>query len=186
MEFAAYYQWIRVSGDRLGEGYGFNGSLDYIIQTETKSRPEVTIGYFGEYHRFDGGSVPPSITKEIRKAVVPTEEVRSALATTEEVRRAVAGSFGTEVMDALVSPETNRHGLRLTVRKHFNDQWSGYVQLGGYYAFEDKSLDYTAAAGVEYYLSEAAMIYAEIRYDSNGRTSSTGVVEANLGALVSF
>lgn len=186
MEFAAYYQWIRVSGDRLGEGYGFNGSLDYIIQTETRSRPEVTIGYFGEYHRFDGGSVPPSVTKEIRKAVVPTEEVRSALATTEEVRRAVAGSFGTEVLDSLVSPETNRHGIRLTVRKHFNDQWAGFVQVGGYYAFEEKSLDYTAAAGVEYYLSEAAMIYAEIRYDSNGRTSSSGVVEANLGALVSF
>lgn len=187
MEFAAYYHWIRVGGDRLGQGYGFNGTLDYIIQKETRTRPEITIGYFGEYHRFDSVSnVPPSITKEIRRAVVPQEEVRSALASTEEVRRAVAGSFGREVLDSLVDPETNRHGVRLTVKKHFGDDWAGYVQVGGYYAFDDKSLDYTAAAGVEYYLSEAAMIYAEIRYDSNGRTSSAGVLEANLGALVTF
>ena len=80
----------------------------------------------------------------------------------------------------------NRHGVRLTVRKHFGDEWAGYVQVGGYYAFDDKSFDYTAAAGVEYYLSEAAMIYAEVRYDSNGQNSSGGVVEANLGALVTF
>lgn len=186
-EFNAWYHWIRVGGDRLGDGYGFNGALDYIIQTETKGRPEVSVGYFGEYHSFDSvSSVPPSITQEIRRAVVPQEEVRSALASTEEVRRALAGSFGREVLDSLVDPETNRHGVRLTVRKHFGDEWAGYVQVGGYYAFDDKSFDYTAAAGVEYYLSEAAMIYAEVRYDSNGQNSSGGVVEANLGALVTF
>ena len=186
-EFNAYYQWIRVGGDRLGDGYAFQGALDYIIQTETKKRPEITIGYFGEYQRFDSVStVPPSITKEIRRAVIPTEEVRSALATDEEVRRALAGSFGREVLDSLVDPESNRHGIRLTVKKHFGDEWAGYVQLGGYYAFDDKSLDYTLAAGMEYYLSEAAMIYAELRYDSNGYTSGGGVMEANLGALVTF
>ncbi len=187
MEFAAFYQWIRLGGDRLGQGFGFRGALDYIIQTETKRHPEITIGYFGDYHRFDSaGSVPPSITQDIRRAVIPSEEVRSALATTEEVRRALAGSFGREVLDSLVDPESNRHGIRLTVKKHFGDDWAGFVQVGGYYAFDDKSFDYTAAAGVEYYLSEAAMIYAELRYDSNGRSTSGGILEANLGALVTF
>jgi len=187
MDFAAYYHWVRVGGDRIGEGYGFRGALDYIIQTETKKRPEVSIGYFGEYQRFDSvSSVPPSVTKEIRRAVIPTEEVRSALSSNEEVRRAVAGSFGREVLDSLVAPETNRHGIRLTVKKQFNQDWSGFMQIGGYYAFDDKSLDYTLAAGVEHYLSDDALIYAELRYDSNGTTSSGGVVEANIGALVTF
>lgn len=187
VDFEAAYQWIRVGGDRLGQGYAFQGALDYVIQTETKKRPEITLGYFGEYHRFSSvTSVPPSITKEVRRAVIPTEEVRSAVATTEEVRRALDGSFGREVLDSLVDPESNRHGVRLTVKKHFNDNLAGFVQVGGYYAFDDKSLDYTLAAGMEYYLSEAAMIYAELRYDSNGRSTSGGVVEANLGALVTF
>jgi len=187
MDFEAAYQWVRVGGDRLGQGYFFNGSLDYIIQTETKKRPEIDLGYFGEYHRFSSaGTVPPSITKEIRRAVIPTEEVRSALASTEEVRRALDGSFGREVLDSLVDPESNRHGIRLTVKKHFGADWSGFVQVGGYYAFDDKSLDYTASAGLEYYLSDDALIYAELRYDSNGRSTSGGVIEANLGALVTF
>lgn len=187
MEFNAHYQWIRAGGDRLSQGYAFEGALDYIIQTETKKRPEISIGYFGEYHRYSSvGTVPPSIRNEIRRAVIPTEEVRSALASNEEVRRALSGSFGHEVLDSLIDPETNRHGIRLTVKKHFGRDWSGFAQVGGYYAFDDKSLDYTAAAGVEYYLSDDALIYAELRYDSNGRSTSGGVVEANLGALVTF
>lgn len=189
LDFAAYYHWIHVGGERLGDGFGFEGELDYIVQTETKKRPEIAVGYFGEYHRFDSVSaLPPSITREIRRAVIPQEQVRTAAASNEEIRRAIPGSFGREVLDTLVDPETNRHGLQVTVRKHFADKWSAYAQAGAYYAFDDKSFEYTAAAGMEYYLSDTAMIYAEVRYDSNGRAANTGegVIEANVGTLISF
>lgn len=189
LDFTAYHHTIEVDGGRIGDGYGFEGALDFILVTETRKRPEVSIGYFGEYHKFDSArSVPPSVSKEYRKAIVPDEEVRPALARTEEIRRATPASFGREIFDTLVDPETNRHGLRLTVRKNFDDRWSGYVQAGSYYAFDDETLEYILAAGMEYYLSDSAMIYAEVRYDSNGRAANTGsgVFEANLGALVNF
>ena len=189
LDFTAYHHSIEVDGDRIGDGYGFEGALDFIVVTETRKRPEVSIGYFGEYHKFDAaGAVPPSVRKEYRKAVVPGEEVRPALARNDEIRRAVPASFGREIFDTLVDPETSRHGLRITVRKNFNDHWSGYVQAGSYYAFDDETLEYVLAAGMEYYLSDSAMIYAEVRYDSNGRAANTGsgVFEAHLGALVNF
>lgn len=184
-----YYHRVDVGGDKIGDGYGYEGSLDYIVQTETRKRPEISIGYFGQYHKFDSvGSLPPAIRSEIRKAAVPDPEVRRALASNDEVRRAVPASFGQEVLNTLVDPETNRHGVRMTVRRHFAENWAGFIQVGGYYAFDDKTFEYTASAGVEYYLSDDIMLYAEMRYDSNGSALNTGsgVWEANLGGSVSF
>ena len=187
VDFTAYYRQLEIGGDSLGTGFGYEGSLDYVLITQTPTRAQVTIGYYGQYQRFDSvRTVPPSVRKQIRRAVVPQEQVRGALASNEEVRRAVPGSFGQEVLDQLVDPEANRQGVRLTIRKRIGDDWTVYAQVGGYYAFDDKRFDYTAAAGVEYYLSDDALIYAEVRYDSNGRTTSAGVLGANIGALVSF
>jgi hypothetical protein len=189
LDFVTYHQTIQVDGDRIGDGYGFEGAIDFIIQTETRKRPEISVGYFGEYHKFDSVSrPPPAVRSEYRRAIVPEEQVRPALASRDEIRRATPASFGREVFDTLVDPETNRHGLRLTIRKHINGRWSGYLQAGGYYAFDDETLEYVLAAGMEYYISESAMLYAEVRYDSNGRAANTGsgVFEANLGALVNF
>ncbi len=187
LDAGAHYSWYKVGGDNIGEGYGADAAVDYILQTETRKRPEVSIGYFGEYSRFEAaGSVPPSVRDEIRRAVVPVEQSRRALASNEEIRRALAGNYGRELLNNLVTPETNRHGLRLTVRKNLDEKWAAFAQIGSYYDFVESSLDYTAAAGVEYYLSDDALLYAELRYDSNGRTSSEGIWEANVGGMMSF
>jgi tetratricopeptide (TPR) repeat protein len=189
LDFVAYHHTINVDGDSIGDGYGFEGAIDFIIQTETRKRPEISIGYFGQYHKFNSVSqVPPAVRSEYRRAIVPEEQVRPALASRDEIRRATPANFGREVFDTLVDPETNRHGLRLTLRKQINDQWSGYIQAGGYYAFDDETVEFMLAAGMEYYISDSAMLYAEVRYDSSGRAANTGsgVFEANLGALVNF
>lgn len=188
-DFEAYYQWSRVGGSRLGEGYGASGSLDYVIQTETRRRPEITIGYFFEYSRFDrAGSLPPRVQSEIRRAVPATQEVRKALATNEEVKRALAGDFGSEVFDSLVDPYTNRHGIMLKVRKHFDNNIAISGQLGAYYGFDEGSVQWTASAALEYWVSESTMVYAELRYDSAGKgaSSGAGVWEANIGGQMTF
>ena len=187
VDFSAYYRQLEIGGDSLGRGFGYEGSLDYILITQTPTRAQLTVGYYGQYQRFDSVKmVPPSVRKQVRRAVVPQEQVRSALASSEEVRRAVPGSFGQEVLDQLVDPEANRQGIRFTLRKRIGDDWTVYAQAGVYYAFDDKRFDYTMAAGMEYYISDDALLYAEVRFDSNARTTSAGVLGANIGALISF
>lgn len=188
-ELDGNYFWSKVGGDRLGQGFTLNGAVDYIIKTETSRRPEWSVGYYAEYQRFNGrSSLPPSVRREVRKALQPQTQVKPALAANEELRGALPADFGAEVMDSLIDPETNRHGLRMTVRKRFGDRWAAYVQGRVYYAADDKSMEYAASVGAEYYLSQSALIYAELRYDSNGRALGTGsgVVEANVGGMLMF
>lgn len=185
----AWYQWNRVGGSRLGSGYGVSGELDYIIQTETRRRPEISIGYAFDYARFDPvATLPPRISNEIRRAEGVTTEVRRALNASDEVRRALAGNFGNEVFDSLVDNYTNRHGVVLKARKHFENHLALSGSIGAYYAFDDEAIGFTGSVAAEYWLSESAMIYAELRYDTNGKGASSngGVWEANIGGQMSF
>lgn len=188
VDLNAWYQWNRVGGARLGEGYGLSGELAYILQTETRKRPELSIGYTVDYSRFSqAGRLPPRISDEIRRAQPATEELRRALAPGDEVRRALAGNYGNEVFDSLVDPYTNRQGLVLRARKHF-EKLAVSAHIGGYYAFDDAAAGWTAGVAAEYWLSERAMIYAELSYDSDGKGASAGggVWEAVIGGQMSF
>jgi len=183
-DFDAYVKKVKVGGDSLGEGYGASVGVDYVVQAETIRKPEITVGYYGQYTRFNSeGSLPSSVTSELREA-----EVRPALPASSELRKALPSNYGQEIFNTLVDPETHRHGIELTVRKHLNLQWNVFAQVGTYYELEQQSLEYTAAAGVEYWLSDSAMLYAEIRYDSAGRGVNAGqpIIEASLGAEISF
>ena len=185
----AWYQWNRVGGGSLGSGYGVSGEIDYVLQTETRRRPEISIGYIFDYARFDPAAVvPPRISQEVRRAQAPAIETRKALGANDEVRRALAGNFGNEVFDSLIDPYTNRHGIVLKVRKHFENRLALSGSLGAYYAFDDVVLGFTASIAAEYWLNESAMIYAELRYDTRGKGASSdgGVLEANIGGQVSF
>jgi tetratricopeptide (TPR) repeat protein len=179
-----YASWVHVDGDQLGSGYGGSGKLEYILKTETRKRPEVTVGYFGEYTRFHAESeVPSAVARELRSEEL---QVRRALSANEEVRKALPSNHGREIFDSLVEPETNRHGAVVTVRKRLDLDWSVYAEAGVYRDFIGKSWEYTVAAGVEYWLSDSSMLYAEIRYDSNGVASDQGVWDASLGAEITF
>ncbi|MDB6136984.1 MAG: hypothetical protein JWO94_56 [Verrucomicrobiaceae bacterium] len=189
VDLEAYYQWIKVGGSPIGEGYGYEGSVDYVVQTETRKRPEVLFGYHGEYHHFDASAaLPRALRDQVRRAETPDTEVRPALASTEEVRRAIAGNYGREVFDELVDPETNRQGVEIKVRKHLSDQWTAFAQAGTYYAFDDKVAGWDVSAGFEYWINESTMLFTELRYDSDGKGASagTGYWEANLGGSISF
>ena len=182
----AHGSWVHVDGEELGFGYGLSGSLEYIVQNETRKRPEVAIGYKGEYSRFKSAStVPDSVASQLKEK---PEEVRRALGTDQELRKAVAANYGREIFDSLVDPETNRHGVQVTISKRLDDRISTYLQGGVYRDFSDKAWEYTLAAGVEYWLNDHSMLYAEIQYDSDGTGASEGegAWQATLGAEVTF
>lgn len=182
---SAYASRIHVDGDDLGDSYGISGSIDYILLTETRKRPEVAIGYSGTYSRFHSESkLPGSITRELG----PPEQIRRALSQGEELHQAVAADYGREIFDSLVDPETNRHGFQVSISKRLDTSWSTYFQGGVYRDFADEAWEYTVAAGVEYWLNDHAMLYLDLRHDSDGMgaESSDGAWQASLGAEVNF
>lgn len=186
-DFNAYASWVYVDGDKLGHGYGASGRLEYIFTTETRTRPEVAIGYFGEYSKFKSeAKLPGAVTRELRAEDL---QVRRALAADEDVKKALPSNHGREIFDSLVEPETNRHGVVISLRKRLDLNWNVYAEAGAYRDFIAESWEYTFAAGVEYWLNDHTMLYAEVRYDSNGVGSSDdgqGVWEGTLGAEVTF
>lgn len=186
-DFNAYATWVHVDGDKLGHGYGASGRLEYIFTTENRERPEIAIGYFGEYTKFKAEpKLPSAVTRELRSEEL---QVRRALTAGEDVKKALPSNHGREIFDSLVEPETNRHGVVISLRKRLDLNWNVYAEAGAYRDFISESWEYTFAAGVEYWLSDNAMLYAEVRYDSNGVGSSDdgqGVWEGTIGAEVTF
>lgn len=59
LDVRAGANWVRVGNKNVGRGLGGSVSLEYLVQSETEKRPEITVGYLGEYRRFnlaDAGS----------------------------------------------------------------------------------------------------------------------------------
>lgn len=172
----AYYNWTNIGGETLGDGFGAEVQADYVLQSETKTRPELTLSYVGEYRKFDHAStIPTSAQREIRRAVPSDDET----ATGDPTR---------DILNTLVDEETNRQGALFRVSKHFGDSLNAYAQVGAYYAFDDESLEFLGALGAEYWITDNSMIFTELRYDTSGTggSSGTGVFEANLGGQINF
>ncbi|MFZ4764067.1 MAG: hypothetical protein ACOYMN_03865, partial [Roseimicrobium sp.] len=186
-DFGGYATWLNVGGESLGHGWGASGSLEYIFQPETRQKPEVAVGYFGEYTRFSAESkLPGTVERQLRGQDL---QVRRALAVTDELKKALPSNHGSEIFDSLIEEETNRHGVQITLRKRLDLDWNVYAQAGVYRDFIGDSWEYTFAAGLEYWMNDSTMLYAEVRYDSNGvgsADSGQGVWEASLGAEVTF
>ena len=186
INFDAYARWVSVGGQRLGDGYGFEGSIDYVFAVETKNSPEILLGWFGEYGRFSSvGKLPTSVTRQLRGEEL---QVRKALASNEDVKAALPANYGQEVFDTLVDPRVNRQGVHLTIRKKVNLNLEVFLQGGVYRDFTDRSWEFTVAAGLEYWLNDSTMLYAELRYDTNGlgANGGHGVWEATIGAEKTF
>ncbi|MBL9115475.1 MAG: tetratricopeptide repeat protein [Verrucomicrobiaceae bacterium] len=177
----AYYNWTNVGGDPVGDGIGIEVSADYIFQTETATRPELAVGYFGEYRRFNHAStVPTAAQREVRRAVVPGESDVGSLITGDPTR---------DVLNTLADPKTNRHGALFKMTKRINDRLNAYLNAGFYYQADDvRSLEFLGALGAEYWVNDSSMLFGEIRYDTSGSGASTGigVLEASIGGMIAF
>jgi hypothetical protein len=176
----AYYDWVDVQGQKLGDGIGMEVALDYIFQQETLNRPELTVGYFGEYRKFNhASSVPTSVQREVRRAITPDEADTNDL---------ITGDTTSDILNTLVDPETNQHGFVFKISKRLNDHVNLYGNAGAYYGFDQASLEFFGAGGLEYWINDANMLFTELRYDTSGRGASTqiGVFQANVGGMFSF
>lgn len=172
----AFLNWTNIGGDKLGDGYGIQYEADYTLQTETKSRPALSVTYVGEYRKFEHSStIPTSAQREIRRAL-PTTGPNASLNPTRDI------------LNTLADEETNRQGINLRISKHFGADLNTYAQIGTYYAIDDKSLEFLGSLGAEYWVTDNALIFGELRYDTSGTggSSGTGVFEANLGGKINF
>jgi hypothetical protein len=180
-----YYQRSHVQGDSLANGYGASVQLDYIIQQETKTRPQISIGYNGDYHRQRlASNLPAIIQEEIRRA-----ELSPNILSRQLIRNNSGGQGNSRanLLDALIDPETHRHGADIRISKNMTD-WSIYGSVGTYYSVDDKLAGFTAAAGVEYWMSENTMFYLDTRLDTSGQAANTDqfVYETSLGGTMKF
>jgi tetratricopeptide (TPR) repeat protein len=93
-----------------------------------------------------------------------------------------------ETTRSLIDPNTNRHGIQFTLRKNLTDKLRLTAQAGTYYSFDESFIGYVLGVGTQYYLSDDALLFAEMRYDSDSRGSGaqSGIFEANVGASISF
>jgi hypothetical protein len=171
--FSALYQWVSQDGQRLGRGHTLNGSVDVTLVTETVRRPEISAGWFGSYSRYNTANADPALKSKV-----------------DTFMNGNAGLQGAPVngLDALLDPRSHREGLQVTLRKHFGKETDVYLQAGFYYELDDRKLNGIGALGVQHYIGDSALLFAELRYDTSGRGGSTGggVWEANMGARISF
>ncbi len=175
-----YYNWTEIDGENLGNGFGLELGADYILQSETPTRPELTAGYVGEYRKFRHSSTIPSAADiEIRRAVEPEKKQKNKLFTGDET---------TDILNTLADPETNRHGTQFTISKHLGDSVNAFSQAGLYYAFDDESVEFTGSLGAEFWITPHSMLFTEFRYNTSGMgvSSGEGVFEANVGGTFSF
>lgn len=152
LDVHAYGNWMHLGGaEDIGHGYGATAVLEYVWQTETEKRPEITLGLYNEMQRFS--------------------YVSDALAEAD-----------------LFDGDTQRHGLQLALRKNIRNQLRLEGVAGSYYAFDEHTLEFMAGLTVQYYLSDDALLFAELRYNSDSRSAggNSGALEANVGASISF
>lgn len=173
-DLAAYVHRVRIGGDTLGDGYGVDGSFNVILQTETLTRPELSVGWVGTFSRFNGDTGSSALAAALEQSN------QIALASLEDAAK--------EALDALVDPRTHRQGIVFGVRKRLGDDVNLYSEVGGYYDVDEAEAGFMGLAGIEWYLSDSALFYAELRYDSSGRGASAdgGVLEAVLGGKITF
>ena len=173
-DLAAYLYRVRIGGDTLGDGYGINSAFTVILQPETLKRPEISAGWSGTFSRFNGD--------------MGSRALADALEQSNQITLARLDNAAKEAMDALVDPRVNRQALFIGVRKRLNDDVNVYAQAGPYYDVDESDAGFSGMAGIEWYLGESALLYAELRYDSSGKgaSASQGVWEAVMGGKITF
>ncbi len=168
LEANVFGRQVDLFGESIGTGWGTEINLDYILVDAKLRRPTVKIGYAGEVSIFNGDGVSPEINDYAR----------------EPLNAAERGSLAYE----LVEEEINLHGLQLTVEGTVNPDLSYFLVAAAQWDFFDKDMQYRAAAGLEYFVSDRVRLTSTLEYLSSGQTSNSaaGVVLGTAGIAISF
>ena len=164
----AYVRQVEVFDETLGDGFGGELAVDYMLVDSKIRRPTVRMGYAGEMHFFNSDRINGN---EIARET-----------------RGLTSAEASELASEFVEEEINLHGLRLTVEGRLNDKFSYFVQGAAQYDFFDKEIQYRAGTGLEMFLNDTTRLTGGLEYLSAGQTSSSsaGVILGNLGVSVSF
>lgn len=164
----AYVRQVELFNDKLGDGYGGELAVDYLLVDSKVRRPAIRAGYAGEMHYFNSDRI------DGRQLATESRGLSAADAS------ALASEF--------VEEEINLHGLRLTIEGRINDKFAYFVQGAAQYDFFDKEIQYRAGTGLEIFLSDTVRLSSGLEYLSAGQTSSSaaGVILGNLGISVAF
>ncbi len=168
LDATLFWREVEIDGTKLGDGYGASVLLNRIVIEETRTRPELAIGYFGQYERFNGRTGIP-------------QELASGFGRE-------AGLRTVDFLHALIQPEFNRHSIQLTFSKQLNDRLSIYGVAGLGYDFIEKSAVYRIGGGLAYRISRNASFNLGLEYESSGRAgnSGTGVTTGTAGISIRF
>ncbi len=162
-----YWRQLEIDGERLGSGFGAYGSVNFIAAEETVRRPEVVVSYVGEYSQvdIDGGGARALTQRFGKDGVTP-------------------GDFAGDLVDETF----HRHGVQLTLTKHFNDRLTATMSGGVSYDFEQKDTVLRAGAGLSYRVNDRVHLNAGAEYESSGRAgnSDDSVITATAGVTIQF
>lgn len=125
LDIHASANWVRVGSTNVGRGVGGSVALEYLVQTETEKRPEIAIGYLGEYRRFTPADIASPVT-----SLLDTETHRHGL--TAAYRRnlnefwrlqANVGAF------YAFDESTLQYTAGLSLQHYFSDDFMAYIDL---------------------------------------------------------
>ncbi len=139
VDIGAYGFWMNDGGASLGNGYGVSALLEYVLQAETATRPEIGIGYAGHWQDFrsegararslfDGEVNQHGLQLEARKAI--TDRLRAS---------ALGGAY------YALDEESTGYLLGGSVQYHVSDRTSFFADLR--YNSENSSASSAAGSG---------------------------------------
>jgi hypothetical protein len=155
---------VRLQGQRLGTGAGVELAVDRTIW---RAEPQWVIGYRGSWATF-------STTATDARLVGPAV----AVDVPPPVRRAI--------LNNLVAPRINRHGVGMFFTDNLANAWSYRFALGADYDFELDSLGYNVALGFNFRPRKSIELGAEGGYTSSANASNAGSEAFLLNLLLRF
>ncbi len=117
--------WVRVGNKAMGRGLGVSGSLEYVIQTETDKRPEITVGLLSEYRRFTPGEASADLA-----SLVDNTTNRHGITLAYRQNLNDSWRLTAQVGELYAFDENSFQGMAsLNVSHYFNEQFLAYLEL---------------------------------------------------------
>jgi predicted Zn-dependent protease len=125
LDIHASANWVRVGRTNVGRGIGGSLALEYLVQTETEKRPEIAVGYMGEYRRFTPADIASPLS-----SLLDTETHRHGI--TAAYRRNLDEDWRLQANVGAfyaLDESTLQYTAGLTLQHYFSDDFMAYLDL---------------------------------------------------------
>lgn len=147
-----HWREVYVQDRRLGQGSGIDVNLDH---TFWRQGPRITVGYRGSVANFSRTLTDSSVALPLADPL---------------------GGLGAQlgILENLVSPRLNRHGIGVLVTDNLADAWRYRFNAGVDYDFELSSPNWNAALALTFLPRKSIELTAEAGYASSAAASNAG------------